>query len=178
MIVNNTDLVDCYELIPKVLEDSRGRFVKTFHQETFASLGLETNFVEEYYSVSSANVIRGLHFQNPPHDHAKCVTCLDGVIFDVVVDLRKNSSTYLKSFSIKLDSDIGNMLYVPRGFAHGFQVISEKAIFLSRLTSMYEPKSESGIHWNSLDIDWPIQNPIISDKDKHLQPLSTFKSPF
>jgi len=173
-----TILSGCFELEPFIFEDKRGKLVKTFHSDTFASLGLETNFREEYYSVSEKNTLRGLHFQLPPDDHVKCVTCLFGKIFDVVVDLRKDSATYMKSFSIILDADRGNMLYIPKGFAHGFQVLSDTAIFLNRTTTVYSAKYECGIRWDSCGIKWPGSDPVLSIKDKQLITLNDFKSPF
>ena len=175
---NKTTISGCFELVPQIFGDKRGKLIKTFHKDTFLDLGLEINFTEEYYSVSNNNVLRGLHFQVPPHDHVKCVTCLSGKIFDVVVDLRKDSPTYKQNFSIELDAKKGNVLYIPKGLAHGFQVISETAIFLNRTTTVYHPKSESGIRWDSCGINWPNMNPVLSDKDKHLVSLNDFKSPF
>ncbi|MDY7394103.1 dTDP-4-dehydrorhamnose 3,5-epimerase [Aureibaculum sp. 2210JD6-5] len=173
-----TPIPGCFELVPKVFEDTRGRLIKTFHEDTFKSLELETDFAEEYYSTSGKNVLRGLHFQEPPYDHVKLVTCLSGKIFDVVVDLRKDSPTYKKKFSIILDSDIGNMLYVPRGMAHGFYVLGEGALFLNRTTTIYNGDSEGGIKWDSCGIEWPTKNPIVSNKDRQLITLDNYKSPF
>ncbi|MCL4160343.1 UNVERIFIED_CONTAM: hypothetical protein GTU68_013595, partial [Idotea baltica] len=173
-----TIIPGCFELVPKVFEDSRGKLVKTFHKDTFKDLGLETDFAEEYYSTSGKNVLRGLHFQEPPFDHVKCVTCLSGKIFDVVVDLRKKSATYKKHFSIVLDAEIGNMLYIPRGMAHGFYVLGENAIFLNRTTTIYNGGSEGGVKWDSCEIDWPNMNPIVSEKDKNLIELNNYNSPF
>jgi dTDP-4-dehydrorhamnose 3,5-epimerase len=178
MDVIKTTIEGCFELQPRVFKDDRGRLVKTFHEEMFASNGLETDFKEEYYSISEKNVLRGLHFQLPPHDHVKCVTCISGKLFDVVVDLRKNSRTYKRSFSIELDADKGNMLYIPKGLAHGFYVMSEGAIFLNRTTTVYEPSCDAGIKWDSCGIEWPDNNPILSDKDQEMIELNQFKSPF
>ncbi len=178
MKVIQTPIEGCFELQPRVFKDDRGRLVKTFHEEMFKSNGLETDFKEEYYSVSSKNILRGLHFQLPPHDHIKCVTCIDGKIFDVVVDLRKESSTYKHYFSLELDSEKGNMLYIPKGLAHGFYVMSEKAIFLNRTTTVYAPDSDVGIHWDSCGIEWPNANPTISEKDDQMITLEKFQNPF
>lgn len=175
---NKTIISGCYELEPSIFGDSRGKLVKTFHKDVFLSLGLETDFTEEYYSISPKNILRGLHFQLPPYDHVKCVTCLSGKIFDVVVDLRKKSKTYKQYFSIELDAEKGNMLYIPEGLAHGFNVLSDTAIFLNRTTTVYNADSEAGIKWDSCGIIWPNTNPILSDKDKNLITLDKFKSPF
>ena len=165
MEVIKTPIDGCFELQPRIFKDDRGKLIKTFHQEMFKSNDLETDFKEEYYSVSNQKVLRGLHFQLPPHDHIKCVTCIDGKIYDVVVDLRKNSTTYKQYFSLELDSEKGNMLYIPKGLAHGFYVLSKKAIFLNRTSTVYAPESDAGIHWNSCGIIWPDKNPIVSEKD-------------
>ncbi len=178
MEVIKTKIEGCFELQPRVFKDDRGRLVKTFHSEMFASNGLETDFKEEYYSISKKNVLRGLHFQLPPHDHVKCVTCISGKLFDVVVDLRKDSQTYKQYFSIELDAEKGNMLYIPRGLAHGFYVMSEEAVFLNRTTTVYEPSCDTGIKWNSCGIEWPNMNPVLSDKDQQMIELTNFKSPF
>lgn len=165
MDVLSTRIEGCFELQPKIFRDHRGRLVKTFHKEVFESHNLESNFTEEYYSVSLKNTLRGLHFQVPPHDHIKCVTCLQGKIFDVVVDLRKDSKTFKQYFSIELDAEKANMLYIPKGLAHGFYVLSEQAIFLNRTNVVYKPESDMGIHWNSCGIKWPNDNPMVSKKD-------------
>ncbi len=173
-----TTIYGCFELEPAIFGDTRGKLVKIFHEDTFLDLGLETNFTEEYYSVSKKNVLRGLHFQLPPFDHVKCVTCLSGKIFDVVVDLRKNSPTYKQNFSLELDAEKGNMLYIPKGLAHGFYVLSDVAIFLNRTTTVYNADKEAGIKWNSCGIEWPNTNPIISDKDDQLISLKNYITPF
>jgi len=173
-----TPIEGCFELQPPIFGDARGKLVKTFHEDSYAQLGLEINFTEEYYSVSDKDVLRGLHFQLPPHDHVKCVTCILGKIFDVVVDLRKDSKTFKEHFTIELDAEKGNMLYVPKGMAHGFFTLSDTAIFLNRTTTVYNPDSEAGIKWDSCGIDWPNLTPILSDKDKQLVTLDSFISPF
>ena len=178
MKVINTSIEGCFELQPRIFKDDRGKLIKTFHKEMFASNGLETDFKEEYYSVSKKNVLRGLHFQLPPHDHVKCVTCISGKLFDVVVDLRKNSPTFARFFSVELDAEKGNMLYIPKGLAHGFYVMSEEAIFLNRTTTVFEPSCDTGIKWDSCGIEWPVKDPILSEKDKQMIEFNEFKSPF
>ena len=173
-----TPIDGCFELQPNIFKDERGRLVKTFHEPSFLGLNLDTDFKEEYYSASIKGVLRGLHFQSPPHDHVKCVTCISGKIFDVVVDLRKKSPTYKQYFSIELDADKGNMLYIPKGLAHGFYALSENVIFLNRTTTVYEPSCDTGIKWDSCGIQWPNLTPILSDKDNQMVSLDDFKSPF
>lgn len=178
MLVQETLINGCFVLQPDIFQDERGRLVKTFHEGLFKENGLKTKFSEEYYSVSSRRVLRGLHFQIPPHAHTKCVTCLVGKILDVVVDLRKESQTYKQHFTIELDAENGKILYIPEGIAHGFYTLSEKAIFLSRSTSVFNANSEGGIRWDGCGINWPDTNPIVSEKDKKWRSLAKFKSPF
>ena len=173
-----TTIKGCFELQPNIFKDDRGRLVKTFHKDSFLTLDLATDFTEEYYSISKKGVLRGLHFQVPPQDHIKCVTCLSGKIFDVVVDLRKESPSYKQYFSIELDAEKGNMLYIPKGLAHGFYVLSDDAIFLNRTTTVYDPSCDTGIKWDSCGIKWPVSNPILSEKDQQMTPFDKFKSPF
>jgi dTDP-4-dehydrorhamnose 3,5-epimerase len=168
----------CVILKPRVLPDSRGKFVKIHNAEQFGELGLETVFMEEYYSISNRGVLRGLHFQLPPYDHVKCVTCLQGKILDVVVDLRTNSPTYKQHFKVQLDDVECAMLYIPAGLAHGFYTLSEPAIFLNRTTTVYNAEADTGIRWNSCGIDWPNPDPLLSSKDKKMITLDKFKSPF
>ncbi len=168
----------CYEITPKIQNDERGRFVKIFQCPEFARLGLETNFQEEYYSVSHAGVVRGLHFQRPEMDHAKLVYCVSGGVFDVVVDLRVGSPTYAKSYSLELNAMKANCLYIPKGFAHGFAVASGEATMVYKVSTVYSPEHDDGVLWSSLDVDWPIKNPILSIRDSKFLPLDKFHSPF
>lgn len=174
----STPLEGCFEIQPKVRGDNRGSFVKTFHEQSFAELGLATDFKEMFYSVSARNVLRGLHFQTPPCDHVKLVYCAFGKVMDAAVDLRKNSPTYGKFHIVQLDSDKGNMFYLPRGLAHGFLTLSDKAIIVYNLTSVYSPEHDKGILWNSCGIDWKIACPILSERDKKHPRLEDFESPF
>jgi len=178
MIVKETFIPGCFELRPIILKDSRGRFVKTFDENLFAEKGLETNYKEEYYSVSKRGVLRGLHFQLPPKDLAKLVYCVSGEVFDVVVDLRVNSPTYGSFKSFILNADQGCMVYIPRGLAHGFYTISQEAVMLYRVTALYSPEHDAGILWNSVNIPWPDDNPMTSERDNEFVPLSEFSSPF
>lgn len=173
-----TPIPGCFELQPRILADSRGQLVKIFHTDTFAALGLHTEFAEEYYSVSGQKVLRGLHFQTPPHDHIKVVGCLEGAILDVVVDLRKESPTFHQHFMIELSAEKGNLLYVSQGLAHGFYVLSEKAIFINRASTVYAAESDRGIRWDSAGINWPDPDPIVSEKDRNMPALAEYDSPF
>jgi dTDP-4-dehydrorhamnose 3,5-epimerase len=173
-----TSIEGCFEIRPRIFEDQRGRFVKLFHEGFFREHGLVTVFEEEYYSVSPARVIRGLHFQIPPKAHVKLVTCVQGAILDVVYDLRTDSPTSGRVFSLEISSDKGNMLYVPEGLAHGFYAESERAIFVSMNSKKFAPDCDRGIRWDSIPFDWPDKKPIVSEKDRNMVPLNEFVNPF
>jgi dTDP-4-dehydrorhamnose 3,5-epimerase len=173
-----TSLEGCFILKPKTFNDQRGSLTKIFHQPTFEELGLAGNFKEEYYSISSKGVIRGLHFQIPPSSHAKCIICLAGSIFDVVVDLRKSSHTYGQHFSVILKAEEPTLLYVPEGFAHGFMALEDNSLFLNKSTTVYDPTCDRGIKWDSCGISWPDLAPILSQKDEEMPTLASFISPF
>lgn len=173
-----TPLPGCFELRPRRLEDARGHFVKTFNRDTFASLGLRTDWAEQYYSVSRHGVLRGLHFQEPPEDHAKLIYCTAGTVWDVALDLRRGSPTYGRSWHLQLAATTGNMLYLPAGLAHGFYTLSDEATVVYNVTSGYSPKHDKGILWNSADIPWPEPNPLLSERDHAFPRLADFSSPF
>jgi dTDP-4-dehydrorhamnose 3,5-epimerase len=158
-----TGLIEC---IPTKFEDERGLFYESFNQKVFAENGITENFVQDNYSWSKKGVIRGLHFQYAPHAQGKLVRCMTGKVIDVVVDIRKESPTYGQHEKFVLDSAIGNMLYVPAGFAHGF-VALEETIFVYKCTEYWHKTSESGIIYNDADlnIDWEEAHPIVSAKD-------------
>ena len=168
----------CYEIFPQIVEDGRGIFVKTFREDLFATHGLETRFAEEYYSVSRRGVLRGLHFQLPPHEHAKFVYCVAGKVLDAVVDLRTDSPAFGQFAAFELGAEKGNMLYIAPGLAHGFYALTENVIMLYKVTSVYSPEHDSGIKWDSVGIPWPDGAPVLSDRDRGFPPLSKFKSPF
>lgn len=178
MQIKHTKISGCFELQPVVFNDERGVFVKTFLQSIFTEFELETNFTEEYYSLSHQGVLRGLHFQLPPVDHTKIVYCAFGEILDVVVDLRVGSPTFGQYELFQISSEKANMIYIPHGLAHGFYVVSEKAILVYKVSTEYSPKHDSGILWNSLGIPWPNQMPIISKRDSQFLPFSKLESPF
>jgi len=168
----------CFELRPKMFEDVRGRFVKTFHKDFFLQHGLNTEWREEYYSTSSQGVLRGLHFQLPPHDHEKLVYCSHGEVLDAVVDLRVGSPTYGQYALFRLNSEEANMVYVPRGLAHGFFTLSKIATMMYKVASVYASQHDSGILWNSAGIEWPEKLPILSVRDAGFKKLADFESPF
>ena len=177
-VLNKSKIAGCFELQPKVFEDVRGRFVKVFHEQAFAAQGLQTDFVEEYYSVSYKNVIRGMHFQLPPMDHVKMVYCVEGEVLDAVVDLRVGSLTYGQYALFELTAAKANSIYIPKGMAHGFCVLSEQAIMVYKVSTIYSPAHDTGVLWDSVNIPWPLEQPCISDRDKSFPALADFKSPF
>lgn len=170
MIAEKTNLEGCYLFRPKVYNDSRGSFFESFNQEIFNNLiGKKINFVQDNQSFSTKGVLRGLHFQQGDYAQAKLVRVVKGSVLDVAVDLRYNSPTFGKHFSIEL-SEINNLqFFIPRGFAHGFVVLSDEAIFQYKCDNYYNKESEGGIIYNdsNLKIDWKIakENLIISEKD-------------
>jgi dTDP-4-dehydrorhamnose 3,5-epimerase len=173
MTVTETHLQGCFIIEPKVFEDQRGYFFETFNQNRFNQLiGDEVNFVQDNESASTKGVLRGLHYQTGTHAQAKLVRVIEGVVLDVVVDLRKDSKTYGEQFSIELSASNKKQLFVPRGFAHGFIVLSDTAIFSYKCDNYYNKASEGGIIYNDkhLNIDWqlPESQFIISEKDLEL----------
>ncbi|HCC31145.1 MAG TPA: dTDP-4-dehydrorhamnose 3,5-epimerase [Marinilabiliales bacterium] len=176
--INNTKLPGCYKIIPAIHKDKRGSFIKTFHQGTFIKKRLNVNFSEEYYTYSKKSVLRGMHFQLPPKDLIKLVYCISGEVMDVVVDLRTGSPTYGKYEIFYLNSKNAPMVYIPKGLAHGFYVLSNNAIMAYKVSTVYSPKHDSGILWNSINIPWPNKKPILSQRDKRFMSFKEFNSPF
>jgi dTDP-4-dehydrorhamnose 3,5-epimerase len=171
-------LLGCCELQPNIFEDTRGTFVKVFHEQAFADHGLETHFAEEYYSRSHKHVIRGMHFQLPPKDHVKMVYCVSGEVTDVVVDLRIGSPTYGQYDMFELSETKSNSLYIPKGMAHGFCVRSNQATMVYKVSTTYSPVLDMGIRWDSVGISWGITDPILSVRDQGFRTFEQFDSPF
>ncbi len=160
-------IAGCRRLVPRVFDDARGRFVKVFHAPSLRKLGLETDFVETYYSKSGQGVLRGLHYQAPPHDHAKLVHCSEGRVLDVLVDLRAESTTFGAYECLELDAESAHVIYIPRGIAHGFLVTTDSATLHYQTTSVYVPESDRGIRWDTVGIPWPENLvPVVSDRDQ------------
>jgi|TARA_B110001454_G_scaffold127604_1_gene118974 dTDP-4-dehydrorhamnose 3,5-epimerase len=161
---------DVISITPYLFNDERGYFFENFKHSAFKQHQIDLNFIQENFSKSKKNVIRGLHFQKNPKAQAKLVTAVSGEIFDVAVDLRKNSSTFGKWVGEILSEINHKSLYVPKGFAHGFCVLSEGATVMYKINQEYSPDHEQGIVWNDPDIaiSWPISEPIISEKDQNL----------
>jgi dTDP-4-dehydrorhamnose 3,5-epimerase len=179
MLVENTNLKDCFVIKPKVLYDNRGYFFESFNKKTFNEhTGLEIDFVQDNQSQSKKGVLRGLHFQIGDYEQAKLVRVIKGSVLDVCVDLRENSETYLKHFSVILSEENKKQLFIPRGFAHGFVVLEDETIFSYKCDNYYHKESERGIIYNDtdLDIDWMLneQELIVSEKDQALPTLNKF----
>ena len=160
-----TGIDGCWLVELELKSDLRGRFVKNFRRDLFMERGLEANFVEDFYSVSNKNVLRGMHFQSPPHHHTKLVSCIYGNVYDVIYDLRETSPTYLKHASFRLCEDKPLLLYIAPGVAHGFYTLSEKAMVTYKTSTYHSPKNDMGFLWSSAGIAWPGRSPIISERD-------------
>jgi dTDP-4-dehydrorhamnose 3,5-epimerase len=162
-----TRIPGCYLIRPWRRPDERGLFVKTFHTEAFRERGLQTDFRESYFSVSRKGVLRGMHFQRPPHEHAKLVYCVMGCVLDAVVDLRSDRGGFGKHQEFELSDRNSCILYLSPGVAHGFYVLSEEAITVYSVTGEYNPGSDSGVRWNSCGVDWPTDSPVVSPRDSN-----------
>lgn len=183
MNIIKTHLEGCFEIDPHVIEDDRGYFYESFNVKTFENVtGIKTNFVQDNQSKSIKGVFRGLHFQAPPYAQAKLVRVISGEVLDVAVDIRKGSPTYGQHHAVVLSAENKKQFFLPRGFAHGFLVISETAEFFYKCDNYYHSPSDGGIRFNdpSLDIDWKMNESeiILSDKDAQQPFLKDFESPF
>ena len=174
------EISDVILIEPKSFLDSRGFFYESFKESDFHSFGITDKFVQENFSHSIKDVIRGLHFQRKPHAQAKLVTVIKGKIFDVAVDIRKKSPTYGKWVGEILSDKNHRSLYIPEGFAHGYCVLSDEADVIYKVNNEYLPESEGGIIWNdsTINISWAVKKPIISEKDKQLPLLKKSDSNF
>ena len=182
MEVIKTAIPEVVILEPKVYQDDRGYFFEAFSEEVFSHLVTPTHFVQDNESRSSYGVVRGLHFQAPPHAQAKLVRVVKGSVLDVAVDLRKGSPSYGTHVAVELSEENHRMLFIPRGFAHGFSVLSPDAIFQYKCDNYYAPQSEGAVAWNdpTLSIDWrvPTSDVILSTKDAHHPCVDEFNTPF
>ncbi len=162
------EIPDVILIKPKVFGDERGFFMETYKKLDFEKAGINGEFIQDNHSKSKYGVLRGLHFQRGPYAQAKIVRCVRGVIYDVAVDLRKNSPRFGKHVGVILSEFNKYQLYIPRGFAHGFAVLSDVAEVVYKVDNVYAPDHEGGLIWNDPDvgIKWPIENPILSEKDK------------
>jgi dTDP-4-dehydrorhamnose 3,5-epimerase len=168
-------------IYPKLFGDERGYFLESYNQKRYSELiGTNLLFVQDNVSKSTKGVLRGLHFQLPPYDQGKLVFVMQGKALDVAVDIRKSSPTYGKHVKVLLNSNTKNQLWIPPGFAHGFCALEDETVFCYKCTNFYSPEHEQALLWNDpgLCIDWEIQNPTISEKDKLAMKFNSFLSPF
>ena len=170
MEITTTPIAGLLVLTPPVFQDERGYFLESFNAKKLEEAGISTSFVQDNESKSSRGVVRGLHYQLNPHAQAKLVRVVEGLVFDVAVDLRKSSPTFGQWFGVELSGENKKQLYIPRGFAHGFSVLSETAIFSYKCDGYYHPQSERGILLNDpeLNIDWHVNGNglLVSQKDR------------
>ena len=160
---------------PKVFGDNRGFFMETYKKSDFVANGIDVEFIQDNHSKSIKGVLRGLHYQAKPYGQAKLVRCVKGRIYDVAVDIRKDSKTFGQYVKVELSDENKNMIYIPEGFAHGFVALSDEVEILYKTSGEYAPQADRGILWNDkeINIDWEIDfEPILSDKDKYQLELS------
>lgn len=169
MPFHSTDLPGLLVFEPRVFTDDRGYFFESYQRKVFADVGITTDFIQDNEAKSTRGILRGLHFQVPPYAQAKLVRVVLGEVQDVVVDIRKNSPTYGKHFSIRLSAENKKQLFVPRGFAHGYAVLSEEAIFCYKCDNYYSKAHEGGLRYNdpALEIDWEIdlEKALLTERD-------------
>ena len=177
-----TSIEGVYVIEPTVFGDNRGYFMETYSKKDFEELGLNYDFVQDNQSKSKKGVLRGLHFQKE-NTQSKLVRCIKGEVFDVAVDLRKGSPTFGQWEGVCLSEENKRQFYVPEGFAHGFLVLSEEAVFNYKCTNIYSPEYDSGLLWNDKDVNiqWPLENIeeiLLSEKDKNQKTLKELEIPF
>ena len=180
MKFEKTALEGVFIITPKVFEDDRGYFFEPFNKKEFTANIGNFNFVQDNQSKSSKGVLRGLHFQNPPFEQGKLVRVIKGSVSDVIVDIRKSSKTYGKHLKVLLSGSNFKMLWIPRGFAHGFETLEDNTILAYKVTNYYNQESEGCVLWNdpNLKIKWESEHPLVSDKDKVGNNLETLNSLF
>lgn len=180
MQVISSPLSGLFIIKPKVFEDERGYFYESYNKEVFQKNGITDEFLQDNQSLSHKGVLRGLHFQNPPHAQSKLVRVIAGSVLDVAVDIRKNSPTYGKHYSEVLSAQNKTMLFVPEGFAHGFLVLEDNTVFSYKCSRIYNKEAEEAILWCDEDIavNWGIKNPVISEKDRVAKKFRDFTSKF
>lgn len=161
----------------KKFDDLRGSFVKTFSGKVWKAAGIDVEMREEFYSVSAKNVLRGMHFQVPPEDHAKVVYCPVGAVLDVLLDLRAGP-TYGKAVGVSLDAREPKLLVIPRGIAHGFLSLTDDSVMVYKTSTEHSPAHDMGLRWDSFGFNWPVENPVLSARDAAHPALADFSSPF
>ncbi len=178
MKFSELNIPGCFIINPFHQKDRRGDFIKTFHEEKYKTHGLQSSFKEEFISISHKNVLRGMHFQIPPAAQDKLIYCIKGCILDGFIDLRKGSPTFKNNLTVTLSELNRDVLFLPKGIAHGFLTKSHEAIVVYKTSKIHCPQYDAGILWQNCGINWPIKNPIISDRDQEFPVLNTFSSPF
>ncbi len=165
---------------PTIFNDPRGYFYESYNEPNYQKMGIQHHFVQDNQSCSQKGTIRGLHFQAAPFDQGKLVRVVRGAVIDVVVDIRKNSPTYGKHYSIELNEQNHTQFWIPPGFAHGFETLEDNTLFLYKCTNLYDKASEGGLLWNDpeLGIQWQTQQALVSEKDTQLPLLKNLISPF
>ena len=178
MEAQNLQLTGAVLLTLPAFTDNRGSFIKTFHESTLSRAGIDFQLKESYFSISKKDVIRGMHFQTPPHQHAKIVFCPAGAILDVIVDLRKDSATFGQYHAQVLSAGNHLAYYIPEGFAHGFKALTDDAMTYYLVSSEWSKAHDTGIRWDSFGFDWDCDAPVISERDQSFAALRDFASPF
>jgi len=180
MTVKETPLQGLLILQRTIFKDDRGYFFESFRSSILEEQGIQEQFIQDNESMSHKGAVRGLHLQAPPHGQSKLLRVVRGAIYDVAVDIRKNSATYGQHFGLELNEENKTMLYVPEGFAHGFCCLEDNTIVQYKCSNYYHKASEMGVAWNDpeIGIQWPVENPIISEKDAILPRLEDFQSPY
>lgn len=180
MNILNTGIEGLIHIIPTVFEDARGYFLEAYNKNKFTELGINAIFVQDNLSKSEKNVLRGLHFQNPPFEQGKLVSVICGSVLDVAVDIRKGSSTYGKYYAAELSEKNKHILWIPPGFAHGFLTLEDNTVFSYKCSGFYNKPAEGAILWNDSDLNirWGVSDPTLSEKDQKAENFATFLSKF
>ena len=180
MEIEEKEIEGLIEIFPKVFGDQRGFFLESYNEARYGKFLMNIQFVQDNFSSSNKGVLRGLHFQNPPFSQGKLVQVISGSALDIAVDLRKNSYTFGQHVKVLLSAEKRNQFWIPEGFAHGFLALEDNTIFSYKCTNYYNPESEVTILWDdrNLQIDWQIDNPIVSPKDKEGVLFKDFDTPF
>jgi dTDP-4-dehydrorhamnose 3,5-epimerase len=179
MISISQPLYGVHLLQPNIFKDHRGKFIKTYHSYIFEDLGISFSPQEEFISTSHKGVLRGMHFQLPPHDHAKLVFCISGRVLDVLLDIRRGSPTYGQTASAELSEKNHYQFYIPKGIAHGFLSLEDNSVMVYKSSSVHSSSHDTGIAWNSFGFAWPkMQKLILSERDQKFASFSQFNSPF
>jgi dTDP-4-dehydrorhamnose 3,5-epimerase len=173
-----TEITGCFTYKSNLFKDHRGSFLKMFSQDIFASQGVNIPVAEIFFSNSHKGVLRGMHFQKPPFDHAKVVSCLSGKVLDVVLDLRKSSKSYGKAIGVELSPESETTLFIPRGCAHGFYAFEDNSLMCYAVETVHNKEADSGVLWNSFGFSWPNKEVLISERDQSFLEFSKFESPF